>query len=165
MKKIALVLASVLLAAAMLCSCSGGGESTAAPAAGTGKTLTQVFDDIQSQVKLEDFNIYKSEASLDRFYGITEDDFSEYAGGINSSGVNQEEIVLLKAKDGDAAKRIKESLDTRYQSKLAQNKNYNQEQAAMLEKCKVEQYDLYVTMIVSPEAEKITKIFKDDLGL
>lgn len=163
MKKIALVFAAVLLAAAMLCSCSGGsGESSKAE---SGKTLTQVFDDIRSQVKLEDFNIYKSEASLDRFYGITEDDFSEYAGGINSSGVNQEEIVLLKAKDDAAAKRIKEALDGRYESKLAQNKNYNQEQAAMLEKCKVEQYDLYVTIIVSPEAEKITKIFKDDLGL
>ena len=35
----------------------------------------------------------------------------------------------------------------------------------MVEKCKVEQFDLYVTMIVSPNAEKITEIFKSDLGL
>ena len=163
MKKIALALAALMLAAAILCSCSGGDGSSSKAA--SGKTLQQVFADIRSQVELKDFNVYNNEKSLERFYGITTDEFDEYAGGINSTGVNQEEIVLFKAKDAENASKIKASLDKRYDSKMAQNKNYNQEQAAVIEKCKVEQYDLYVTMIVSPEAEKITKIFKEDLGL
>ncbi|MEE0958179.1 MAG: DUF4358 domain-containing protein [Ruminococcus sp.] len=155
MKKVSLLLAALMLAAAILCSCSGGSK----------KPLTQVFDDIKSKVELKDFNEYTSEKSLERFYGITSDEFDEYAGGINSTGVNQEEIVMFKAKDSSNAAKIKASLDKRYESKMAQNKNYNKEQAAVIEKCKVEQYDLYVTMFVSPEAEKITQIFKEDLGL
>ena len=89
---------------------------------------------------------------------------SEYAGGVNGSGVNQEEIVLVKAADDTNAAAIKEKLDNRFNSKLNQNKNYNAEQAKMIEGCKVEQNGLYVSMIVSDNAEQITKIYKENTG-
>ncbi|HCA05024.1 MAG TPA: hypothetical protein DEO32_03890 [Ruminococcaceae bacterium] len=159
MKKLCAVLAA-LIAAVILCSCSGGGEKKESSV-----PLSQVFEKIKSQVEIKDFNEFNNAKSLDRFYGLTDNDFEEYAGGINSSGVNQEEIVLIKAKDEAAAARVKEALDTRYASKVAQNKNYNPQQAAMVEKCSVEKNGLYVTMIVSPNAEKITTIFKSELNL
>ena len=161
MKKLSLVLAAVF-AVLMLCSCSGAKEGAKAE---NTKSLAQVFKDIRSKVEIDNFNEYKSGDSLDRFYGLTDKDYTEFAGGINSTGTNQEEILLVKAKDKNAAAAVKEALDNRYKSKVAQNKNYNPQQAAMVEKCKVEQFDLYVTMIVSPNAEKITEIFKSDLGL
>lgn len=166
MKKLALFTAVALMITMLFCACSGenANSSDNGPAENT-KTLTQVFEDIKSQVELNDFNEYTKTSSLDRFYGITEDQIEEFAGGINSSGVNQEEIVLIKAVDKAAADSVKTALDRRYDSKVAQNKNYNQEQAAMVEKCKVEQNDLYVSLIVSENAEKITSIYKNDLGL
>ena len=90
---------------------------------------------------------------------------SEYAGGVNGSGVNQEEIVLVKAADDTNAAAIKEKLDNRFNSKLNQNKNYNAEQAKMIEGCKVEQNGLYLSMIVSDNAEQITKIYKEGIGV
>lgn len=158
MKKLTVLLASLIFAL-MLCSCGASGG------AADNKPLKDVFETIKSKVEIKDFNEYTNTKSLDRFYGLTEADFTDYAGGVNALGVNQEEIVLIKAKDKAASDKVKEALDTRYKSKIAQNKNYNAKQAEMVEKCKVEQNGLYVTMIVSPNAEKITEIFKTELGL
>ena len=154
MKKTAAILLSLCLCA-LLCACSGGN---------TAKPLSEVWSDIKEQVDFEDFLELSDADALDRRYGITEDMATEFAGGVNSSGTNQEEIVLVKATDDESAKAIKEKLDKRYESKLAQNKNYNPEQAAMTEKCKVERNGLYVSMIVSPEHETIEKIFRIGTG-
>ncbi len=165
MKKLSLVLAA-LIAALLLCSCSGSKEASSAKAgADSAKSLSQVFEDIKSQVEIKDFNEFTNAKSLDRYYGLTEKDFDDFAGGINSTGTNQEEIVLIKAKDQAGVTEVQKALQNRYDNKMAQNKNYNPKQAEMVSKCKVENFDLYVTMIVSPNAEKITEIFKTDLGL
>ena len=164
MKKLCLILAA-LTAALLLCSCAGSKDATSASKAENTKTLSQVFDDIKSKVEIKDFNEFTSAKSLDRYYGLTEKDFDEFAGGINSTGTNQEEIVLIKAKDQAAAANVQSALQGRYDNKMAQNKNYNPKQAEMVSKCKVESFGLYVTLIVSPNAEKITEIFKSDLGL
>ena len=153
MKKLALTIVSVFAMVAMLCACSGNNN----------KPLTEVYDEIKSQVTLSEMNEFTSVDSLDRYYGIASDDVAEFAGGINNSGVNQEEIVLIKATNNDSATRVKEALDNRYNAKYNENKNYNPEQAKMIEKCSVEQNGLYVTMIVSENYETITQIFKDNI--
>ena len=153
MKKIILLAAA--FATVFLCACS---QKKAAP-------LSEVFDKVQAQVELKNFSEYSKADSLDRFYGISADDVEEFAGGVNGTGVSQEEIVLIKAKDAESAKTVKEALDSRYQSKLSQNKNYNPKQAAMVERCSVEQNGLYVTMIVSENAEQITETVRQELGL
>lgn len=157
MKKLCIILAAVLVLCTALCACSSGAESK--------KSLSEVWTKITNEVKFEDFNTFDAPKKLQRNYGITEDMMAEYAGGVNGSGVNQEEVVLVKAKDESSAKQIKDKLDTRFQSKLSQNKNYNAEQAKMIEGCKVEQSGLYISMIVSDNAEAITKIYKTELGL
>ena len=118
----------------------------------------------KSEVTLKDFDEFKSADDLNRFYGFSADDVEEYAGGVNNTGVNQEEIVLVKAKDDSAASKVKDALDNRYKAKLNENKNYNPEQAKIIEKCKVESDGVYVSMIVSENADKITEIFKKVIG-
>lgn len=153
MKKISLALAAVMLALLALAGC---GASNAKP-------LSEIYDDIKSQVQLSEMNEITSITALSR-YGITEDQVEEFAGGVNNSGVEQEEIVLVKATGSDAAAAVKTALENRYNSKLNENKNYNPEQAAMIEQCSVEQNGLYVSMIISPNAEKITEIYKTGIG-
>lgn len=166
MKRVLMIIAAVTAAVMLLCACSSGGSSSGGDSSQTGgKTLTDVWSAVKSEVTFSDFNEFTEAKKLQRYYGITEDMVDEFAGGINGSGVNQEEVVLVKAKDDSSANQIKEKLDARFQSKLNQNKNYNAEQAKMIEGCKVEQNGLYVTMIVSDNADKITKIFKEQTGI
>lgn len=157
MKKLALIIAAVLVMTVSFCACSSNSDTA------NSMSLSEVYKDIKSQVTLSEMNELDSAESLDRYYGIAAQDVSEFAGGINNSGVEQEEIVLIKAVDSDAAKRVKQSLDARYQAKINENKNYNPEQAEMIEKCSVEQDDLYITMIISENSDTITQIYKNDI--
>ena len=173
MKRTVIFLAAVMAAVMLLCACSSGGSSSesnsakesSSSQANGGNSLSDVWSAIKNEVSFSDFNEFTEVKKLQRDYGITEDMVDGYAGGINGSGVNQEEVVLVKAKDDSSASKIKEQLDARFQSKLNQNENYNPEQAKMIEGCQVEQHGLYVTMIVSDNAEKITKIFKEQAGI
>ncbi len=148
-------IAAVLAALTLLISGCAGSSA---------KELGAVFEDIKAEVSFESFREYASKDELLNFYGIEADDVLEFAGGVNTTGVAQEEIILIRAKDGEAADRIKTSLDNRYNAKLSQNRNYNAEQAEMIEKCRVEQDGSYVSMIVSPNAERITEIYKKETG-
>lgn len=181
MKKCILLFASVLVASSLLCACSGNSSNTSSTPAESSSSsvvssqssvsesnsdikLSDVYTDIQGQVTLPEMVALDSTKKLDRYYGIQADDVADYAGGINNSGVEQDEIVLIKAVSDEAATRIKDSLEKRYQSKISENKNYNPEQAAMIEKCKIEQNGLFVSMIISPDAVKITEIYKNAIN-
>ena len=161
MKKIIIALAAVIAVCAALCACSGLESSSSGGK--SGKALSEIWSDIKDEVEFKDFSEFQDIKRLNRSYGITEDVAEEFAGGVNSTGVNQEEVVLVKAKDEDSAKEIEEKLNAKLESKLNQNKNYNPEQAKMMDGCKVEKDGLYVSLIVSENREKITEIYKNGI--
>lgn len=148
----------ILLLAVVMVLCCACGKSDAKP-------LTDVYNDIKAQVGFENVTELNDISLMERYYGITADMAAEFAGCVNSSGVEQEEIVLVKAVDDANAATVKEKLENRYKAKLDQNKSYNPEQAAMIEKCSVQQNGLYVSMIVSDKAEQITAIYRSEAGL
>ena len=151
------IIAFICAAALVISLCACAQQSAAKP-------LSEVFEDIKAQVTFAENIEYNDVAKLDRYYGIAPEEVSEFAGCVSSSGTNQEEVVLIKAADAASAEKIKGILETKYNAKLNENKNYNPEQAAIIEKCRVEQYDLYVSMIISPSAETITSIYKEAIG-
>lgn len=149
MKKTVSIITALLIV--LLCGCSSD----------SAKPLSEVFADIKSEVSFSDFREFSTVDELKKYYGIEAEDVLEFAGGVNTTGVEQEEVVLVKAKDSAAADNVEKALDGRYQAKLNQNKNYNAEQVALIEKCSVERNGSYVSMIVSENAEKITEIYKN----
>ena len=152
MKKLAVILAAVIVLSAALCACGGS------------KSLSSVYEEITKQVELKDMLVLTTEEQLDKYYGIAADDVEDFAGCINSTGVDQEEIIMIKAKDEEAAARIKDALQLRYDTKLAQNISYNPEQAQIIQNCSVEQDGLYVSMIISENADQIKEIYKKAVG-
>ena len=156
MKKTAILACAAALLLA-LCAC-GGGKAEAKP-------LSQVYEDITSQVTLSEVSVFQDVSRLERMYGISAEQVAEFAGCVNRSGVEQEEIVLVKAADEAAAGAVRTALENRLQAKYDENRDYNAEQAAMIEKCSVEQHGLYVSMIISSEAEAITAIYLQGIGV
>ncbi len=183
MRKTVILLTAILLTSIAFCACSNNGNTSepskdisvvSQPSVDESKSssensesstesslLKDTYAEIQEQVTLPEMVDLNSTKKLDRYYGIQEEDVADYAGGINNSGVQQDEIVLIKATSEEAAERIVAALQTRYDAKYSENENYNAEQAAMIKACKVEKDGLYVSMIISPDAEKITKIYKE----
>ena len=156
MKKVTAVIAAALMLAVILCSCGGQGN---------GKKLSEVYASIKSQVTLSEMNEFTDVKALDRCYGISAYLVEDFAGGVNNSGVNMEEIVLVKAKDDNSASAVYTALENRKQAKYNENKNYNPEQAKVIENSNVERNGSYVALIISPNAEQIGKIYHSELGL
>ena len=153
MKRFLCVIAVITVLVVTLCAC---GQAA--------KPLSEIFEKLKTDYKITDMLEYKSADDLSR-YGIKAEDVTEAAGGVNKSGVDQEEIVLVKAKDADAAKRVEESLNKRLESKLNETKNYNPEQYAIVEKCSVDVDGNYVSMIISSNAEAMKKDYKSGIGV
>ncbi len=188
MKKILAVVIAAMMVSAAACGC-GDSESTESTAStesivetssvsevssqdeseATEQTegdseLNTLFDSIAAQVTLPSMIYLDSVDKLTRYYGITEEMVEDYAGGIDSSGVGQDEIVLLKAASEDYVLELESCLQTRYDSKYAENENYNAEEAAKILACSVETNGLYVYMIISDDAAEITQVVTDAIG-
>ena len=73
--------------------------------------------------------------------------------------------MLIKATDTDAAGRINEKLVNRMNAKLNETKSYNPEQYAIIEKCSVDTDGVYVSMILSANAEAIKALYKTGIGV
>ncbi|WP_405357596.1 DUF4358 domain-containing protein [Ruminococcus sp.] len=153
MKRFLCVIAVITVLAVTLCAC---GQAA--------KPLSEVFEKLKTDYNITDMLEYKSADDLSR-YGIKAEDVEESAGGVNKTGVNQEEIVLVKTKDAEAAKRVQDALSKRLESKLNETKNYNPEQYAIVEKCSVDVDGNYVSMIISSDAEAMKKDYKTAIGV
>lgn len=128
----------------------------------SGSELKGVFEEIKNTVELPDM-VELNDNLLNRYYGLSTDVVADYAGGVDSSGVGQDEIALFKAADESQVSVIEQALQTRYDSKLEQQRNYNADEAAKIESCQVETNGLYVTLIISNDAAQITEIVNNSI--
>ncbi|WP_316621436.1 DUF4358 domain-containing protein [Ruminococcus sp.] len=154
MKRIISLIAVVAVLAAVLCACGS-----------SAKPLGDVFSELKTTYNVTDMVEFKDASDLNRFYGIAAEDVKEFAGGINNSGVNMEEIVLILASDKDAAGRIAEALNNRLTSKLNETKNYNPEQYAIVENATVDTDNNYVSLIISENCGKMKADYKKAIGV
>lgn len=151
MKKL-MTLAMMLILTLTMAACSQNGD------AGKSADLPKTLETMKTEVGFDDV-VELDKDGLKTNYGIDGEDVKQFAALVDASGIKCEEVVLIEAKDADAAKTVKEQLDKRMESKLAQNKDYLPEQYAIIKKCSVEQNGNYVSMIVGEQHEKLTEIY------
>ena len=184
MKKIALILTSAALLLT-LSACTGSNSATSesskasAPAstvstpASTASTeskdaqqsslqaaLEEVKKEITMPADTSDFNA----AKMKRTFGIEESMMDDFAGLYCTDGLRQDQIVYVKAVDEAAAAEIANKLQDNWQSKYNVIKNYSPEQVAIIESAKVDQNGLYVSLVISADADKIKEIFNKSIG-
>lgn len=150
MKKILCLLFAVLSVVAFT-----GCSNSSTPA---NVDLNSVMKDMKSQVTFTD-TMDLTKDDLNSNYGIKSEDVKQFAALADTTGIKADELVMIEGKDANAAKRIKTALDSRYQEKINANISYLPEQYAIIKKCSVRQNGNYVSMLVSPNAEKIVKIY------
>ncbi len=128
-----------------------------------GTDLKEVFSKISESVELPSMNEFNDKL-LQRYYGIDPLTVADYAGGIDNSGVGQDEILLVKVSDESQVESVRESFQTRYDQKLREQENYNAEEAEKIRKCEVRVQGLYVTLIISDDAVRINEIVNEYIG-
>lgn len=188
MKKI-LLLAMTAVLALSVCACSGKKKDTASDnvqssaAASAGDVsadeesgaddasvteapadLAAAFEKVKAQVELPEEMSDFSAKRLERVLGITEDEIEEFAGGVCTDGVKQDQIIYVKAKDESNVADIQEKLQNNLDSIHNVIEKYDPKQKANIENAKVETNGLYVSLVISPDAEAIKSIFSEVTG-
>ena len=112
---------------------------------------------------LEKFNVTDSvEFSADlllNMYGITASDVEEVSGYMTLDGVFPQEVIMIKATSESGKQAVISALNKRIDEVKVQSQNYDAENYALAQKCKVESDGLYVTMFLSPNVEEMTNMF------
>lgn len=150
--KRAIIFILTALVAVSACACSGNSGSEPA-VADIAKAITDKYplSEAMTQVQGED--------KIKNVYGIEPSDYSDIIAYVNNSGVEQDELVIVKAASQDKVDAIKEKLNNKITAKLNQTKNYLPEQYEMISKCEVADKGSYVRMIISPNADDMAGIF------
>lgn len=124
--------------------------------------LQDIRDKIISSLEIEDY-LDIDENRLQNVYGIDPEDFTESASFVTMSGVFPHEVVLVEAKDDDAAKRIAEKLENRLEEVRNQYRDYDAESYAMAEECSVDTDGEIVSLLLSPDRQAMREILTDNL--
>lgn len=101
---------------------------------------------------------------LSDLYGIDSADVEKSACFITSNGTFPEEVIMIKAKDAAAQKRIVELLKVRIDDVKIQSQSYDAENYAIAQKCKVITNGDYVAMFISALHEKMESIFTQSIS-
>lgn len=166
MKKIIIMLLAAALAVGTLTACTGGettDNSADASVEASAEAKTPDMNAILEALKADFSATEKRERSEDEILMETGIEPSSYSGFFwlaEMSGLSSEKAVMYMAKDEASAGAIKLKLEAVLQSELAQMKDYNADNYAMLNKAVIEQKGVYVYFIVSPNVDKLAATVK-----
>ena len=111
--------------------------------------------DVDLKEILEKFNSDFSD--LNKYYSIDTNDVVSFAAEIDTSGLD--EIVLVQAKDAEAAARVEEKLQARYDSRSKEIASYSPENYEIMKKCEVKTDGNYVRMIFAESAQEMVEVY------
>ncbi len=160
MKKILLAITSLLMCACLLTAC-GTAEKTL-----NDTPLSEAMDKINAEVfdGGENMRVIDSLDKLELYYGIDPADVEEFAAEVSKNSATEiDEVILIKAVDTDAAKRIAEKLELRLQSQKDLCASYSAELLDVADKSEVRTQDVLVSLIITEEYDKAVSICDETL--
>ncbi len=155
-KKISILLIALL--SFSLAACSSAPAN--APAADMGERFLSAYGKIEAQLP-EMMEI--PEDMISDYYGIDPEDYSASLFRISIDNMLADEVIMLQAKDEDAASRIEEMLNERLNAKAGEAESYSPEQYAVITACKVFRDGTTLAMIVSPEHSEMLSAFQQEI--
>lgn len=122
--------------------------------------LFEVLDSINIKFEISEDEMLRIETAddLELYYNIAPADVKQFAAETTvNSATDVTEIILIEALDKDAAKRVYDALQIRYNSQRDLCASYSAELLAVVNGCSVAQNGNYVTLIMSPDFDEITE--------
>ena len=153
MKKMILMLACAVV---LLCGC--GKEEAAKDV-----NLSQLLDEMKAEMEKEgNFNEMMDLTSDDMslLYGIETSEISQFAGTISKVGTNSDEILLLEVADGVNAQDVLAKLESRYQAKANEAKDYLPEEYEKIQSCEILQNGNYLALVVHSQYTSLSDMWK-----
>ena len=155
MKKIILSAVAVLMCMCLLTACGGTSKTL------NDTPLVDAMDKINAEVfgGGDNMRVIDSIDKLELYYGIDPADVKEFAAEVSKNSATEiDEVVLVKAVDEEAAKRVAEKLELRLQSQKDLCASYSAELLAVADKCAVRTEGVLVSLIICEEYDKAVSI-------
>lgn len=142
----------ILLAAlaAMLSGCAAPARELPPPA--------QLFAAVQAQVELPEM-VDTAETELEGLTGVGPETYDAAVCCRLSKGTAPDEIIIVRARDGEGVEEIQTLLEKRLKYKRKSGEFYLTEYQPMLQNGVVRRDGLTVSLIVSGQAEEIARVY------
>ncbi|MBR5232994.1 MAG: DUF4358 domain-containing protein [Clostridia bacterium] len=160
MKKILSILIAVIIACSFA-ACSGDKAPSNNNTSSIQVDLSAVKNVMIQQLSPTDPIDIQADALLN-LYGIAAEDIESAACYTTMDGAFPEEVVMVKAKDGEALKRIEEKMNNRIAEVKVQSQSYDAENYAIAQKSEVQKNGNYIAMFLSPDYDSLVDIFKSN---
>lgn len=150
MKKVLVSLVAIFMCMCVLTAC--GGEKTL-----NDTPLSEALDKINAEF-FEEGSMREIDSldKLELYYSIDPADVAEFAAEVaKNSATEIDEVILIKAVDEEAAKRVAEKLEIRLQSQKDLCASYSAELLAVAEKCSVRTQGVLVSLIVTENFDEV----------
>ncbi len=125
--------------------------------------LYDIKKEITDALGAKDYLDFTKEA-IDAIYSIDEEDMKQFAGFSLMEGTFPHEVVMIEAKDEEAAQRIEKAFNTKIEVFSQQSKNYDPENYALAKKCKVIKNGKFYALFLSPDYETIKGIYEKHIN-
>ncbi|MBQ2450898.1 MAG: DUF4358 domain-containing protein [Lachnospiraceae bacterium] len=163
-KKYLLLLTSVVL----LTGCTDSTPANTVTTAQTeetveAKAITEIYEDITKTVTLYSPFCWDDEF-ISNYYGIDVSSLEEYVFSMSEDATSAETIIIMKAKDATSVSSLSDCLQVVVDEKRNEMENYLPEQFEIVEKSSVQTQNDYVWLVISENADTITKIIKDSIS-
>ena len=164
LKKYLLLLTSVVL----LSGCTDSTPANTVTTAQTeetveAKAITEIYEDITKPVTLYSPFCWDDEF-ISNYYGIDVSSLEEYVFSMSEDATSAETIIIMKAKDATSVSSLSDCLQVVVDEKRNEMENYLPEQFEIVEKSSVQTQNNYVWLVISENADTITKIIKDSIS-
>lgn len=157
MKKVTVSVIAILMCMCLLTACGGTKTLNDTPLLDVMAELnTQLFNNGDTMRAIDTTD------KLELYYDVDPADVKEFAAEVaKNSATEIDEVVLIKAVDEEAAKRIAEKLELRLQSQKDLCASYSAELLAVADKCAVRTEGVLVTLIITEQYDKAIAICDD----
>ena len=149
MKRILAIILAAVMMTAVLCAC-GAKEVD----------LNDVMTSVNAQLSADGLKTIEDTDGLNRYYMIGADDVKQFAAELSTTAKQYTEVILIEAKDANAASNIMTQLNAHLSTQLNTAKSYDADQVAMIESCSVKQNGNYVYLVVSDKAAEINGVIE-----
>lgn len=170
MKKIFALILALLFVVGALAACgdsdsdSGSSTDSKSNSQTTDVDLTALLSSINTQYGISDLESIDSLERLCNVYKFDQDDVDSFAAELSTEFGEYIEVVIVKAKDSDAAGRIDDALSTYLDGRLNEATSYNKDALEMMKDREVHKSGNYVYMVLNDSAPEIEAMIANAIG-
>lgn len=127
------------------------------------KTIAEIYEKITETVTLYSPFCWDEEF-ISNYYGIDVTSLEEYVFSMSEDATSAETVIIMKAKDSASISNLSDCLQVVVDEKKNEMENYLPEQFEIVAKSSVQTKNNYVWLVISENADAITKIIEDSIS-